>query len=76
MAMKEEILATETHKDDGLDVGRRVLYTLVGEQNTPNRQKLQADRNSKAIAVLLKTLHKKHLLTDDQIDEILLEVIS
>ena len=37
MAMKEEILAKETHKDDGLDVGRRVLYTLVGEQNTPNR---------------------------------------
>lgn len=76
MPTKEKLLAKETHKEEGVDVGRRVFYTLIGEQGKPYREKLQADRNSKAIALLFKTLHEKHHLTDDDLDEILLEVIN
>ncbi len=76
MATKEELLAKETYKEEGLDVGRRVFYTLSGEKNDPHREKTQAHRNSKAIAQLFKTLREKHHLTDDNLDEILLDVIS
>lgn len=73
---KEELLIKETHKDDGLDVAKRVFYTLIGKQGTSYREKLQADRNSKAIALLFKTLRENGPLTDHRIDEILLEVVS
>jgi hypothetical protein len=73
---REELLVKETHKDDGLDVAQRVFYTLTGEQGNPHREKLQADRNSKAIALLFKTLRENGPLTDHRVDEILLEVIS
>ena len=76
MAMLEDVLAKKTFKEDGLDVGRRVFYTLTGEQNDPNRKEVNAHRNSRAIAMLLKTLHASGTLTDAQLDEILLEVIS
>ncbi len=76
MATIEEVLAKETYKQDGLDVDQRVFYTLSGEQGNPHREKLQAHRNSKAIAMLFKTLHANGTLTDAQIDEILLDVVS
>lgn len=73
---REELLAKETHKDDRLDVEKRVFYTLIGQPGTSYREKLQADRNSKAIALLFKTLRENEPLTDHRIDEILLEVVS
>jgi hypothetical protein len=76
MPTREELLAKETHKQDGLDVAKRVFYTLTGEPGTSYREKLQADRNSKAIALLFKTLRENGTLTDHRIDEILLEVIN
>jgi hypothetical protein len=75
MPTKEEILNKQTYKDQGLDMGRRVFYTLIGEENDPHREKTQAHRNSKAIAVLLTTLHQDGALTDEQIDNILWDVI-
>lgn len=76
MVTREELLAKETYKEDGLDVAKRVFYTLSGKQDDPYREKLQANRNSKAIALLFKTLRENGPLTDHRIDEILLEVIS
>lgn len=74
MPTREEVLAKFTHKEDGLDVEKRVFYTLIGEPNEPNREKRQADRNSKAIAHLFKLLRERGTLTEDQLDDILLEV--
>ncbi len=74
MATIEDILNTKTHKDQGLDVSRRFFYTLLGEEGED--RKLQAHRNSKAIAVLFKTLREAGWLTDPLIDEMLLEVVS
>jgi len=72
----EDVLAEQTHKQDGLDVMQRVFYTLIAEPDNPNRAKLQAHRNSKAIAMLLQILCEKRLITDAQLDRILLEVVS
>jgi hypothetical protein len=75
MPTKEEMLAIQTHKEDGLDVGRRVFYTLTEDRNN-SREMLQVQRNSKAIAMLFKTLLEAGTLTEDQFDEILLEVVT
>jgi hypothetical protein len=74
--MIEDVLAEETYKQGGLDVGQRVFYTLIAEQGNPHREKLQAHRNSKAIALLFKALCEKRHITDAQLDEILLDVLS
>jgi hypothetical protein len=68
-------LTRETCKDDDLDVGIRVFCTLIGEQDDPHREKLQAQRNSKAIAMLFKTLRENGLLTEKQVDNILWGVL-
>ena len=73
---REELLAKETHKDEGLDVAKRVFYTLIGPEGSPHRERLQANRNSKAIALLFKTFREYGTLTDERIDEMLLEVVS
>lgn len=75
MSTREKLLAGKSFKQDGLDVGRRVFYTLVGEQD-PQREMLQTDRNSKAVALLVKALRLNGLLTDTQVDSILLDVVS
>lgn len=73
MATIEDILNKKTHKDQD-DVSKRVFYTLLGEEGED--RKSQAHRNSKAIAVLFKTLREKSILTNRHIDEMLLEVVS
>ena len=70
----EQALAERTYKNDGLDVEKRVFYTLHGEGKSPQRDELQNHRNSKAIALLFKTLLDRGLVSDQQLDEILLEV--
>jgi hypothetical protein len=54
MPMLEDVLAEKTYKQDGLDVAQRVFYTLIAEPDNPHREKLQAHRNSKAIALLFQ----------------------
>lgn len=74
MPTKDEALTERTYKQDGLEVEKRIFYTLHGEGKSPQRDELQNHRNSKAIALLFKTLLEKRLLTEEQLDEILLEV--
>ena len=76
MPLIEDVLTEKTYKQGGLDVGRRVFYTLIGKADDPYREKLHAHRNSKAIALLFQTLCEKHHITEKQLDEILLEVVS
>jgi hypothetical protein len=74
MPTREEALAERTYKEDGIDVEKRVFYTLHGEGKMPQREESQNHRNSKAIALLFKMLLDKRLLNEEQLDEILLEV--
>lgn len=71
----EDVLEKKTYKQAGLDVGRRVFYTLTGNESELNREKSQANRNSKAIALIFETLRKNNHITDPDIDAILLELV-
>lgn len=57
---------------------RRVYYTLTDASVRPGGSgdpKLQAHRNTKAIAQLVNHLHQQGILSDDAIDEILLDCV-
>ncbi len=69
MANREEVLRDETHKGDVASVGERVFYTLKEKAS-------QAHRNSKAIALLVEHLHNKKLISDVELDELLLKVVD
>jgi hypothetical protein len=76
MPTKEDHLKQYTHKEEGLELEKRVFYTLTGEPDKKplSPEKLRDYRNSKAIALLFKVLHENGTLTEDQLDDILLEV--
>lgn len=74
MPTNDEALAERTYKQDGLEVEKRIFYTLRGEGKSPQRDGVQNHRNSKAIASLFKVLMDKRLVTEKQLDEILLDV--
>lgn len=76
MPTMEEFLVKETYKEQGLDVAQRVFYTLIGEEGNPHREKLQAHRTAKAVALLFKTLSEIGSLTEKRLDDILLDVVS
>jgi hypothetical protein len=76
MPLIEDVLAEKTYKQGGLDVGKRVFYTLIGEESNPHRAELHAHRNSTAIALLFQALCEKRHITEKQLDEILLNVVS
>ena len=52
-------------------LSRRVYYTLYDDGKTNS----QAHRNSKAIAVLIKMLREKGVLTDSDMDDMLLGAV-
>ena len=74
MPTREEILAQLTNKDVS-EVEKRVFYTLAGDSK-PLAETVQAHRNSKAIGLLFKTLKEEGILTEEQLDEILFEVVN
>lgn len=63
-------LQNDTFKQNGIDLAHRVFYTLS------HRHDEQARRNSKAIALLVKLLEEKGLITQDEIDTLLLTVAN
>lgn len=75
MATKEEVLAQETFKEEGFEVDRRVYYTLIGNSKHPNHSEVQAQRNSRAIALLVKILRDKGTITEEGLDEFLFHIV-
>ena len=69
MATKDEVLREKTYKEDGMELERRVHYTLADKDG------LQAHRNSKAIALLIRRLTEKGVLSEEEVDEILFECV-
>jgi hypothetical protein len=68
MATEEEILRTKTFKENGMEVGRRVFYTIHDEGS-------KDWKTQKAVALLIEALHTKNILSDEQLDELLLSVV-
>jgi hypothetical protein len=75
MPTKEGILKTQTFKDYGLDVEVRVHSTLIQDRELKSDM-LQAERNSKAIAHLFQTLVDAGTISEEQLDDILLHVVT
>lgn len=68
MSEIQATLQNDTFKQAGVDVAHRVFYTLSHKHDE------QARRNSKAIALLVKMLDEKGLITSDELDAFLLAV--
>mgnify|MGYP001083962069 CR=1 FL=1 len=66
----EDVLREKTFKEEGMEIERRVFYTLTEEAKLTNH------RNSKAIALLVKVLQEKEILSEPEIDSLLLECIN
>lgn len=69
MPNKDDVLCGKTYKEDGLELEKRVFHTLSDVKS------LQHHRNAKAIALLVKLLHEKGHLSDQEIDGLLLECV-
>jgi hypothetical protein len=59
----------ETFKEEGMDVGERILYTLTAKPD------LAVFRVAKGLAALISNLNEKGLMTNAEIDEFLLAVV-
>lgn len=68
MPTKEKILKEQTFKNEGLELEKRVFYTLNDNKD------LQSHRNSKLLAILFKKLAENNSIRDSEIDDILFEV--
>lgn len=69
MANREDLLRELTYKGDVDEVEKRVFYTLTKEDS------LEAHRVAKSLALIVETLHRRDLITDEEIDELLLQVV-
>ncbi|VVE73239.1 hypothetical protein PPN31119_04544 [Pandoraea pnomenusa] len=77
MATKEEMLRAKTFKDVGDEVGPRVFRTLtdgdtLGQPQSPMNQL----RTAKLVALLAQHLADQGNLSVDDLDEMLLHVVS
>jgi hypothetical protein len=78
MPNRDDVLNEQTHKGQGLELDQRIYYTLApsGDTAVETKQRLQLHRTTKALAILIRRLSERNLLTEDQIDEMLLECLS
>lgn len=69
---REQVLRDTTHKNDGIDTGRRVFYTLT--DHTPLLETtLAVARTAKLLGLLVQHLEQSGKLSPADIDELLLE---
>lgn len=69
MPMKEDILREKTFKEEGMELDKRVFYTLTAEEQ------FKSHRNSKLLASLVKLLNERGLVNDADIDVLLFDCI-
>ena len=74
MPDREQILRDLTHKDDGLDTSRRVFYTLVPEGR--DDATTVANNSARLLALLIEQLEQSGQLTPQQIDDLLLQIVT
>lgn len=68
--VREMLLRRDTHKGDVDEVGRRVYYTLTEKTGTSGH------RTAKCLSLLIELMHKKGLLSEQELDDLLLEATS
>lgn len=69
MPNKDDILREKTFKEEGMETDRRVFYTLTEDKD------LASHRTSKALALLVRLLSERGVLSEEDIDELLFQSI-
>jgi hypothetical protein len=69
MATRDEVLRSETSKEEGMNLDQRIFYTLTA------KPELTVSRVAKGLALLVSGLKEKGLMTDAEIDEFLLSLV-
>lgn len=64
----EDVLREKTHKGDGLEMYERVYYTLTDEPE------FAQTRTMRLVSKLIEHLLQKKLLSESELDSILLEI--
>lgn len=76
MPTKEELLLNQTFKDDGIDLGRRVFYTLTQHGKAINEPSAATEwMTAKLVSLLVVKLVESGKLSDSELDEMLLQVV-
>ena len=73
MAELEQVLKELTYKEDGLEVGKRVFYTLTHETELASRD-ITATRTAKLLSLLVNRLVEEKRLSVSELDELLFNV--
>ena len=68
MPSKEETLIERTYKN--LQVAQRILYTLTEDDV------IKVDQTAKTVGLLVATLVRKSILSEEDVDHILIELLS
>ena len=68
MPSKEEILIERTYKN--LPVAQRILYTLTEDEV------IKVDQTAKTVGLLVETLVIKGVLSEEDVDHMLLQLLS
>lgn len=77
MTTKEELLRDKTYKEENLDVGVRVFYTLTkGTERSIEPSALTQLNTAKLLSLLIEHLAYSGKLTDSEIDELLFKLIT
>jgi hypothetical protein len=71
MPNRDDILSEKTFKDGMDTMGQRVYYTCT--QNADRHLRLH--RTTKLLSVLIERLHQDGVLSDEAIDDLLLDVV-
>lgn len=74
---RDELLRDTTHKEPGLEVDRRVFYTLADVKHGAPMQTVDptARRTARLMALLVAKLSDEGKLSEAELDEMLLHVV-
>ncbi|WLE60247.1 hypothetical protein GIY62_06190 [Burkholderia plantarii] len=73
-----DLLREKTHKEPGLDVGRRVYYTLTDDQTGDASAPIDPTlhRTIKLLSLLVEKLTAESRLTETELDQMLLQLLG
>lgn len=64
-----------TYKDEGLPVGERVFYTLLQDDKEESHDQWRNTRIAKAIGQVVEKLNKENVISDQELEEMLDELV-
>ena len=76
MSSLDDVLREKTHKGAGVETGKRIYYTLHADAGLGAPTRLEVHRTTKLLGMLVAKLQGQGVLTEGDIDEMLLGVLA